>query len=60
MGEPSFDTTRRVRDAAFDGVLSRRQSLAEHLSSKHLRTANIAAVPTKYVLLDSLQTEQAD
>ena len=50
----------RMRNPSFDRVLRGRQRLAQYLTAEDLRAANIAAVPSKYVVLDTLELEQGN
>ena len=45
-------------NSAFDSMLCRRQCLPQHLTTKHLRTANIAAIAAKDVFFDAFELEE--
>ncbi len=47
----------RVDDASLDRRRSRAQGLTEHLTAKHLRTADIAALAPEEVHLEGLELE---
>ncbi len=49
-----------MRYSAIDGVVRRRQSLAQHLSAEYLRTANVAAFATEDVVLDAFELKKFD
>jgi len=44
-------------NATFNRILGRRQSLPYYLTAKYLRAANIAAIATKNIVFNSLQTQ---
>ncbi len=48
----------RMRDPARDRMLCGGQCLPEHLAAENLSAADITAVATEYVFLDTLQSEQ--
>ena len=48
----------RMYFSIVDRVARSRQSLAEHLTAEHPLTADVAAFPSKNVVLDSLELEQ--
>jgi len=51
-------SVQRMCNTAFHSVLCRRQCLSENLTTKYLRTADVAAVTAKNILFDSLELEK--
>ena len=49
-----------MRHPVLDRVLRRRQGLTEYLATEYLRTADVPAVASKNILLDTLECEQRD